>query len=118
MRKQRISGAEENIALQAEDMDLVALLFENALILVRTLHFASVLGPRKLVLDDGDSAVIECEQHAGDDQPDPDALQEASCRYDHQDHHDEEIVEPGEPLPSFVDPFDQKAQPQIDEERP
>ena len=113
--EQGVRRAEEDIALQPVDEQLLAVRREQLDLSHAAADARAKLDPRYFVAHDADTAVADHEQQHRQHQADADAPQEAPQRDDDQDRHHHAELEPGKPEPGLDDPFIQQLQADVDQ---
>lgn len=111
-----VGGAEEQVALKIETLNLAAMGQQHLLVVARAIQRRAKLGAVKAVLDRLDPRRAERKRRAADDHADQDARNEAPADDDDDDGDQREIFELRQPFARFDDPFVQLVGAQIEQQ--
>ena len=114
--EERIGGAEENEALEFEDMESAAMGFKQALVGGRTLDIALDVGAGEDMGDDADAAVIVNEEEHGGEQAESNAFEVTEGGHDGDDQDHDAVIGAAEFRAAVIEPFDEEVKSLIEED--
>src|SRR6202000_590182 len=111
-----VGGAKEQVALQIQATDGLAMRRQQYLVVARAVERAAIFRTVETVFDGIDARRAQREGRAADDDPDQDAGNEAPLQNDEDDREQRQIFRPRKPAARLHDPFVKLVGAEIDQE--